>query len=301
MKSIALPLPLHWLLIGLTMLASMVLVAGCGDDDDGNVPTATATLANVTAAARTPTATAAPEIATTVPLAGSISVFAAVSLTDAFSAVGNAFKALHSGVDVQFNFASSSALATQINEGAPADVFASADTAQMKVVTDAGNAADPVLFARNVLVVVVPATSNLMSFADLANPGLRIVLAGPDVPVGRYSRQILDKASAPGGIAPNFGERVLANLRSDEANVRAVLSKVQLGEADAGIVYQTDAAIAGDDVKVIAIPEAFNVIAEYPIAVVTESGEAEIATEFIAFLLSDAGQSILRDFGFAAP
>lgn len=229
-----------------------------------------------------------------------VTVFAAASLTEAFTEIGEAFEDANPGVAVEFNFASSSALATQINEGAPADVFASADNAQMKVVTDAGNAEPPQRFARNALVVVVPADSQLAAFEDLANKGLRLVLAGPDVPVGRYSRQILENASAAGGVTPDFGEQVLANLRSDEANVRAVLSKVELGEADAGIVYQTDAAVS-EAVEVIEIPESFNVIAEYPIALVTESADSETTAAFLAFVLGDEGQAILRSYGFAAP
>lgn len=230
-----------------------------------------------------------------------VTVFAAASLTDAFTEIGAAFEDANPGSTVRFNFAASSALATQINEGAPADVFASADNNQMSVVLDAGNAAEPQLFVRNVLVVVTPADSELERFEELAIEGLRLVLAGPDVPVGRYSRQILENASGVGGIAPDFGERVLANLRSDEANVRAVLSKVQLGEADAGIVYQTDARVAADDVRVIEIPELYNVIADYHIAVVNGAEESGPASGFIAFVLSPDGQAILREYGFSSP
>lgn len=285
-----------WFAIGTIAAGSLAIGAACGDDDDDSAPTATATVP-----AQTVTATSAPGSPTAIPLEGDITVFAAASLTDAFTEIGQAFEDANDDVAVDFNFASSSALATQVNEGAPADVFASADKAQMKVVADDGNAESPLLFAKNVLVVVVPPDSDLDSFEDLATEGIRLVLAGPDVPVGRYSRQILENASAPGGIAPDFGDRVLANLRSDEANVRAVLSKVQLGEADAGIVYQTDAAIAGDEVKVIEIPAAFNVVAEYPIAVVTDSGEPEVAEAFVAFVLSGDGQAILREYGFSSP
>ena len=188
----------------------------------------------------------------------------------------------------------------QINEGAPADVFASADNAQMKVVVDAGNATSPQVFVRNTPVVVVPADSAIDDFEDLATAGIRLVLAGPDVPIGRYARQVLENASGTGGIAPDFATRVLANLRSDETNVRAVLSKVQLGEADAGIVYQTDATVAGSDAKVVEIPEEFNVIAEYPIVAVA-SGNAVLAAAFVEFVLSEGGQAILREYGFASP
>jgi molybdate transport system substrate-binding protein len=252
----------------LAIVLACGLVAGCGSADDAD---------------------------------STITVFAATSLTDAFTELGAAFEDANANATVQFNFAASSALATQINEGAPADVFASADTNQMSVVVDAGNAERPRLFATNLPVVVVSADSALETFEDLATEGLRLVLAGPDVPVGRYSRQILENASGPGGISADFAERALANLRSDEANVRAVLSKVQLGEADAGIVYQTDARVAGDDVKVIEIPAEFNVVAEYPIVAVNDSDEADVAAAFIAFVLSPDGQAILREYGFSTP
>lgn len=227
-----------------------------------------------------------------------VRVFAASSLTDAFTVLAAGFEQANPGTSIKINFASSSALATQITEGAPADVFASADAAQMQVVIDAGRAQDARLFTTNRPVVVASPSSGIASFEDLATEDLRIVLAGPDVPIGRYSRQVLENASGPGGIAPDFGERVLASLRSEEANVRAVLAKVQLGEADAGIVYQTDGAIAGDDIDVIDIPDAFNVIAEYPIAVLSNSG---LAAAFVAYVRSDDGQAILREYGFSSP
>ena len=231
-----------------------------------------------------------------------ITVFAASSLTESFKDMGAAFEEANLGVNVTFNFAASSALATQINEGAPADVFAAADAAQMKAVTDAGHAGEAVTFARNTPVVVVPAGSAAVgSFADLAKPGLKLVLAAAEVPIGRYSREILAKASGPGGVSPEFSGRVLANLKSNEANVRAVLAKVQLGEADAGIVYRTDAAAAGNDVKVVEIPLEFNVVAEYPIATVTQTKNQAAADAFVAFVRSAAGAAILQKHGFANP
>lgn len=235
-----------------------------------------------------------------VALEGEVTVFAASSLTEAFTAAGEAFHAANPGATAKFNFAASSALAVQINEGAPADVFASADNAQMKAVVDAGNAVSPQVFVRNTPVVVVPADSAIDDFEDLATDGIRLVLAGPDVPIGRYARQVIENASGSGGIAPDFATRVLANVRSDEANVRAVLSKVQLGEADAGIVYQTDATVAGSEVRVIEIPAEFNVIAEYPLAAVA-TGDTLLAAAFIEFVLSEDGQAILREYGFASP
>ena len=228
-----------------------------------------------------------------------IRVFAAASLSDAFNELGAEYERANPNITVEFNFAASSALAVQINEGAPADVFASADTLQMAAVAREGVSVSPVLFAKNALVVVVPADSELEQFEGLANDGLRLALAGPDVPVGRYARQVLANASGPDGIRPDFESQVMANLRSEETNVRAVLTKVQLGEADAGIVYRTDAVAAGSNVKVIAIPEPFNVVAEYPIAVVGDGGNAALG--FVAFVTSSEGQAIMVKHGFSPP
>jgi molybdate transport system substrate-binding protein len=232
-----------------------------------------------------------------------ITVFAASSLTESMEALSAAFLRMHPGSSVRFNFAASSALATQINEGAPADVFASADEAQMSAVTSAENAGDPEIFATNSLVVVTPAGSSTVDdFADLANPGLKLVLGAPDVPVGRYAREVLERASAPeDGISPSFSDRVLANLKSNEPNVRGVLTRVQLGEADAGIVYETDALAAGDEVTVVPIPGQFNVTARYPIAIINDTDQPALASAFVEFVLSAEGQAILQSFGFGAP
>jgi molybdate transport system substrate-binding protein len=233
---------------------------------------------------------------------GEIVVFAASSLTDAFTAAGKGFEQAHPGTKVTFSFAASSALATQINEGAPADVFASADAAQLKAVTDRGNAGEPAVFAQNLPVLVVPKGGTaVQSFADLAQPKVRLVLAGKEVPIGRYAREILQNASGPNGISAAFAAQVLANLKSDEANVRAVLTKVQLGEADAGIVYQTDVAAAHGEVRALEIPQQYNVVARYPIAALTGSKHQATARAFIAYILSEAGQAVLRENGFRSP
>ena len=229
-----------------------------------------------------------------------LTVFAASSLTEAFKEAAAAFESDHPGINVRFNFAASSALATQINERAPADVFASADSAQMQAAAAAVD--EPAVFARNLPVVVVPKDSPLQRFDELATPGLRLVLASPEVPIGRYSREILSRASDPAqGIAPDFSDRVLANLKSEEANVRAVLTKVQLGEAEAGIIYRTDASTAASDVRAIDIPPRYNVVAEYPVAVVTGSEHRQAAEAFVAFLRSPRGIAILERFGFMQP
>lgn len=265
--------------------AAVAGLAGCGGGDDGG------TTAN---AGRTPT----PDLVT-----GEIVVFAASSLTDAFKELAAGFEAEHAGAKVTLNFASSSALATQINAGAPADVFASADLAQLKVVMDAKNAYEAQLFATNELVVVTPVKgAKVTTFAGLAQPGVRLVLAGKDVPAGRYAREsLLRAATLEGAIAPDFATKVLANLKSEESNVRAVLTKVQLGEADAGIVYRTDAKAAGGDVTVIEIPPAFNVTAQYPIAVVNNGKNVTSAEAFVEFLFLAEGQRIMTKHGFGQP
>ncbi len=236
------------------------------------------------------------------PLSGEVTVFAASSLTDAFREAGKAFEEANRGAHVAFNFASSSTLATQINEGAPADVFASADSAQMKVVADKGGVEEATTFARNSPVIIVPKGSTVVqSLGDLAKPGVKLVLAAKDVPIGNYARQVLANASGAGGIGADFAARAVANLKSDESNVRAVLSKVQLGEADAGIVYKTDVAAAGGEVRQIEIPAQFNVVATYPIAVVKAARSAALAHAFTDFVRSEAGQFILQKYGFERP
>jgi molybdate transport system substrate-binding protein len=229
-------------------------------------------------------------------------VFAAASLNEAFNEVGKQFASLYPEASVTFNFAASSVLALQINEGAPADVFASADLAQMGVAAGRGNVRQPVLFATNRPIVVVPAgNKKVASFEQLAAPGVRLVLAGPEVPIGRYSREILVRASSSDGPSLDFGDRVLANLRSNETSVRAVLAKVELGEADAGIVYETDVPAAGGRVARVEIPSQFNVVAEYWIATTTAARAPAGASVFVEFVLSPAGQAVLAKFGFGRP
>ena len=219
-------------------------------------------------------------------------VFAAASLTDAFGELGEAFMVTNPGTDITFNFAASSALAAQITEGAPADVFASADLSSMAQLTDAGgNATDPVVFTTNRAAIIVGAGNpmDITDIADLANEELIVIACAPDVPCGRYAQQILDNAG------------VAAILKSLEENVRAVVTKVTLGEADAGIVYATDVIGATDRADGIKIPDDVNVVAEYPIAVTNVTRNPEVARAFIDFVLSDTGQEILASYGFESP
>ncbi len=232
----------------------------------------------------------------------SITVSAAASLTDAFSAVAQAYEQAHPGTQVRLNFGASSALATQITQGAPVDVFASANEAQMQVVARAGLASQPRDFAANRIVIAVPhGATAVRAFADLARPGVRLVLAGAEVPAGVYARAAFLAAGAAGAFGPDFDRRVLTNLVSEETDVRAVLAKVELGEADAGVVYATDARVAGAKVDVVPIPDAYAQPARYPIAAVGADGGSATARDFVAFVLSPDGERLLAGFGFAAP
>ena len=222
-------------------------------------------------------------------------VFAASSLTEAFEEVAAAFEAEHE-VEVILNFAGSSTLSTQILQGAPADVFASADEAQMEEVAEAGLLrGGSQTFTQNRLVVITPENSPVETLQDLAEPGTLLVLAGPNVPAGRYALEILENLNEVYGA--DFSERVLANLVSEETNVRQVAAKVGLGEADAALVYATDAAVLRG-VEVLEIPAAYNVTARYPIAVLEDSRQPELASAFVEFVQT-SGQEILSERGFS--
>jgi molybdate transport system substrate-binding protein len=231
-----------------------------------------------------------------------LNVFAAASLTDAFNEIGAGFVAAHDGVDVVFNFAGSHQLAAQIGEGAPADVFAPANAAQMQATIDSGHIVSGTqrTFARNQLVVVTPSDNpaGLASLADLAAPGVKIVLAAQEVPVGQYALDFLAKAAADGGVDAGYEAAVLANVVSYEENARAVLAKVALGEADAGVVYTSDAAISAGEINQIAIPDSLNTVASYPIAVLSDSPNPELAQRFADYVLAPAGQQVLAEYGF---
>lgn len=238
-----------------------------------------------------PAATPSPD-----PVARGIGVFAAASLTDAFNAEGEAFARRHPAARAKFNFLGSSALATQINEGAPADVFASADLPNMQRVAAAGNVdAASRIFASNRLQIVVGAGNPraIKGLADLARPGVVAVLCAPQVPCGGYASQALRKAG------------VKVTPASQEQDVKGVVTKVALGEADAGIVYVTDVRAGGARVSGVDIPDDQNVVAQYPIALVKSAGNPAAnpigGRAFIDFILSREGQDVLKSFGFAPP
>jgi molybdate transport system substrate-binding protein len=220
--------------------------------------------------------------------AGEIKVFAAASLTAAFTELGQRYTAAE-GTKVTFNFAGSQALATQVRQGAPADVFASADIPNMDKVKDLVDT--PRNFASNRLQIVVEQGNpkDIKSLQDLANPDLKVVLAAPEVPAGKYARQVLDQAGVTVGPV------------SEEDNVKAVVTKVSLGEADAGIVYVTDVAAGGDKVEGVDIPRDRNVTATYPIATVKATKAPEAAQAFMDLVLSAEGRQVLKEYGFLPP
>lgn len=229
----------------------------------------------------------------------SLTVFAAASLTDAFTQIGRDFEAEHPGVNVVFNFGGSQNLRTQIEQGAPADVFAPANVAEMDRLIAQGLVAvgAPRAFLTNGLVLILPEgnPAAITSIEDLRRPGLKLVLAAAEVPAGRYARQVLLELEDVYG--QNFAEDVLANLVSNEDNIRQAVTKVQLGEADASIVYVSDA-VAAPALQKIQIPDAYNVTAEYLIAPLADAAEAPLAEEFITYVLSPEGQTALAAWGF---
>jgi molybdate transport system substrate-binding protein len=230
---------------------------------------------------------------------GALIVFAAASLTDAFKEIGTAFEVANPGTSIRFNFAGSQTLRTQIEEGAPADVFASANTDQMDVLVADGMIAPdaPRIFLENQLVVILPPhnPAKVHSLSDLGRAGVKLDLAAPDVPVGSYARRALERMNeAFGG---GFEARVLANVVSEEDNVKQVVTKVQLGEADAGFVYTSDAR-AAPHVGRIAIPADLNVTAQYPIARLGHAANLGLAEAFADYVLSAEGQAILAKWGF---
>ncbi len=246
-----------------------------------------------------PASTSTASLRTSIPQQ-TLNVFAAASLTEAFNEIGNNFEAANPDVAIDFNFAGSQALLTQIEEGGPADVFASANKTEMDALVTEGLVARdaPHVFLANQLIVILPANNpaGLEKLEDLAQPGIKIVLAAEEVPVGNYARQALEAMN--GQFGSGFKDRILANVVSNEDNVRQVVAKVQLGEGDAGIVYTSDAT-AAPGLKTIEIPADLNVVAKYPIAALSGSPHAGLADSFINYVLSSDGQAVLQKWGFA--
>jgi len=233
-------------------------------------------------------------------VAGVLTVFAAASLTEPFTEIAEQLKKKHPTLEIIFNFGGSQALRTQLEQGAHADVFASADTVQMELAkkSDVVQGETP-FFVKNRLVVIMPRDNpgQVREFRDLAKPGLKLDLANANVPAGRYSRLAFNKANAD--YSETFVQAVLHNLVSEEENVKQVVTKVQLGEVDAGVVYVTDVTPkVRAAIQTISIPDAYNQVAAYPIAVTREVRNPQAAEAFSSFVFSHAGQEILQAHGF---
>jgi molybdate transport system substrate-binding protein len=259
-------------------LSFAVLLAACGGGGRATAPSE-------------PAADAASETGSGA-LSGDLTVFAAASLTDAFEDIGERFEQANPDVEIAFNLESSSTLATQITEGAPADVFASANQTQMDVVDDAGLVAGRRTdFAGNRLEIAVEPGNpkGIEGLEDLAQPDVTVVLAAEEVPAGQYARQALDE------------QGIEVEPASFETDVRAVLSRVALGEADAGVVYVSDVVAAGGDVEGVEIPADRNVPATYPVATLAEAPNPDAGEAFVEYVLSDEGQDVLDEFGFSSP
>ncbi|HMA46251.1 MAG TPA: molybdate ABC transporter substrate-binding protein [Frankiaceae bacterium] len=256
----------------LTLLAAALLVC-CGSGGG----TSRGTTAGTTRPAPAPT--------------GTVTVLAAASLTESFSEIGRRFEAAHPGVRVRFGFGPSSGLARQIDQGAPADVFAAASGQTMDTVVRAGEASGPVTFARNTLEIAVPPDDpgHVTGLRDLARPGLAVAVCQPQVPCGAVAREAFAKAG------------VTVRPRTLGSDVRAVLTTVELGEVDAGVVYRTDVRAAGGKVRGVAIPADWNASTSYPIAVLTRSAGSAAARAFVAFVRSDTGRAVLAGAGFDPP
>ncbi|MBT2448322.1 molybdate ABC transporter substrate-binding protein [Streptomyces sp. ISL-43] len=257
----------------LTLTAALLVpaLAACGSGDEKKND----------ATGATPGASASAE-----PKAAELTVLAASSLTDVFKTAGAVYEKAHPGTKVKFSFAGSQELAAQVKQGAPADALVTADTKTMDGLKAEVN--DPAVIAKNRLVVATGKGNpfKVAGLKDLADTKIKVVLAAPEVPVGRYSKQILD------------AQKIEVKPVSQEPNVRAVLSKIELGEADAGLVYKTDTVKSGDKVVVVDIPDAENAVASYPAASLKGSKNAEAAAAFVAWLSTPEAQKILQDAGF---
>lgn len=263
-------------------------------------PPATVAAAQTAAAQRAGSAPA--PSGTVLSASGTLTVFAAASLTESFTEIKTTFEKANPGVTVSYNFAGSQALVTQLTQGAKADVFAAADQPNMDTAVKGGViAGTPQTFVKNRLVIIVPKDNRagITTPKDLAKPGIKFDTAQASVPVGTYTQAVLDNFSKLPDYGPDFKAAVNRNTVSQEDNVKAIVQKVQLGEVDAGIVYATDAQAARDKLTLIAIPDAQNVIATYPIALIKDAKQAALGQKFVDYLLSADGQAVFQKYGFA--
>jgi molybdate transport system substrate-binding protein len=258
-------------------VAALALVAGCGDNSDDNAAGSGSGSASASSSAANVT--------------GTVTVFAAASLTESFGTLGTQFEAAHPGTTVKFNFGASSALAESITQGAPADVFASASPKNMQQVVDGGEATRSTTFANNVMEIAVPPDNpaSVSTVADMAKPGVKVALCEPQVPCGTVAAQVLKNANVT--VKP-------VTLGPD---VKSVLTSVELGEVDAGMVYKTDVQAAGTKVKGVEIPTDQNASTSYPIASLSKAPNAAGAAAFVDYVLSPDGEKVLAEAGFASP
>jgi molybdate transport system substrate-binding protein len=261
------------LAIGAVAAATVMLVAGCSSSSKKSAD------AGGGATSSLPT------------LSGTVTVFAASSLKESFTTLAKQFESAHPGVTVRLNFGASSTLAQQINQGAPADVFASASVKSMTQVTDAGGASTSTTFVKNVMEIAVPPSNpaKITTLADLAKSGVKIALCQAQVPCGATAAKVFTKAG------------ITVKPVTLEADVKATLTKVELNEVDAGVVYVTDVKAAGSKVTGIEIPAEVNASTEYPIAALTKAPNSAAARAFTAYILSSDGQSVLTAAGFERP
>ncbi len=230
-----------------------------------------------------------------------LTVFAAASLSTVFPRIAADFQKTHAGAQFAFDFAGTDTLTAQIEQGAPADVFAGASNKYGAELSGKGLIDTPQPFATNRLVVIVPAANpaHIVSLSDLAKPGVKLVIGDATVPIGTYTRTVLANLNAT--LGAGYSAKVLKNVVSDALQVTSVVSSVELGEADAGFVYVTDARSAGDKVRVIALPTAAQATAAYPIAAVKGSKNADLARQFVTFVLGPDAQALLKQAGFGPP
>jgi len=255
-------------------VASLALAAACGSGDDNSSGSGSSPAAPASGGA-----------------SGTVTVFAAASLTESFTTLGRQFEAAHPGTTVKFNFGASSSLAENINQGAPADVFASASPKNMQQVVDADGASDSKTFARNVMQIAVPPDNpaGVREVTDLARSNVKVALCQPQVPCGAVAQQVFENVN------------ITVKPVTQGADVKAVLTTVQLGEVDAGMVYRTDVRAAGTKVRGIEIPADQNASTSYPIAALTEAPNPVGAAAFVDYVLSPDGEKVLEQAGFAAP
>jgi molybdate transport system substrate-binding protein len=279
----------------LSVLLVALLVAACSSSGAGAAPSAAAP------SQAGPSATTSPDGGAAA--GGELTVFGAASLKGVLEQAKTAYESANPGTTLTISTDSSSALETQIEQGAPADVFLSADTTNPQKLVDRGFAGgDAVVFAGNELTVIVPADNpgGVSTPFDLAKPGLKVIAAGDEVPITTYATQVVDNLAKEPGAPAHFAAAYAANVASKEDNVKAVVTKVELGEGDAGIVYVTDAA-ASDKIKTVDVPDSANVQATYAGVVVKASPNADAASKFLDWFAGPDGQAILSSFGFLPP